>query len=108
MTEQQGLFDCELTGEHVKAYRTAQEMLQCAKSWAPDARLMGNVRAGDIAELCELLMYSMESSHPIIHLLGVEILFWVCPNGCLGGVEWNDGVAVCQSCFESNQSKVQD
>ena len=50
--------------EYVTIYRTAQEMLQCAKAWHPDARLMGNVRAGDIARLSKFLIRSIESSQP--------------------------------------------
>ena len=41
--------------EYVTIYRTAQEMLQSAKAWHPDARLMGNVRAADIAAVCDVL-----------------------------------------------------
>lgn len=36
-----------------KLKSTATEILLCAKAWEPDARLMGNVRAEDIASLCE-------------------------------------------------------
>jgi hypothetical protein len=88
--------------EYVTVYRTAQEMLQCAKAWHPDARLMGNVRAGDIAAVCEFLIRSAEASYPIIHLCGVEFLFWTCPNNCRGGVLWANRVAVCQTCGESS------
>ena len=32
---------------------TARELRKCADSWVPDARLVGNVRADDIAALCK-------------------------------------------------------
>ena len=31
----------------------AEELSTAANSWAPDARLVGNVRAGDITLLCD-------------------------------------------------------
>lgn len=94
--------------EYVTIYRTAQEMLQSAKSWHPDARLMGNVRAGDIATVCEFLIRSVEASHPIIHLSGVEFLWWTCSRDCRGGVLWENRVAVCQTCGESSQPLASD
>ena len=94
--------------EYVTVYRTAQEMLQSAKAWHPDARLMGNVRAGDIAAVCEFLIRSVEEAHPIIHLCGVEFLFWTCPRDCRGGVLWANKVAVCQTCGESNETNKAD
>jgi hypothetical protein len=30
----------------------AQELMKCALSWVPDTKLVGNVRANDIARLC--------------------------------------------------------
>lgn len=102
MTEKQEL------PEYVTIYRTAQQMLQSARAWHPDARLMGNVRAGDIAAVCEFLIRSAEEAYPIIHLSGVEFLFWVCPHGCRGGVSWANRVAVCQTCGESSQPRVSD
>lgn len=32
------------------------QVLECAESWVPDARLIGNVRAGDIAEMCRAII----------------------------------------------------
>ena len=49
MTQKQDPPEC------VTIYRTAQEMLQSAKAWHPDARIMGNVRAADIAAVCDVL-----------------------------------------------------
>ena len=94
--------------EYVTIYRTAQQMLQSARAWQPDARMMGNVKAGDIAAVCEFLIQSMEASYPIIHLSGVEFLFWTCPSGCRGHVAWVNRVAVCQMCGESSQPRVSD
>jgi len=59
MTQKQDLPD------YVTIYRTAQQMLQSANAWHPDARLMGNARAGDIAAVCEFLIRSIESFHPM-------------------------------------------
>ena len=94
--------------EYVTIYRTAQQMLQSARAWQPDARMMGNVKAGDIAAVCEFLIQSMEASYPIIHLSGVEFLFWTCPSGCRGHVAWVNRVAVCQMCGESSQPRASD
>ena len=33
-----------------------QDLLRCAKSWTPEARIVGNVRAGDIAMACEFFL----------------------------------------------------
>jgi hypothetical protein len=94
--------------EYVRIYRTAQEMLQSAKAWHPDARIMGNVKAGDCVSACEFLIRSIELSYPIIDLCGVEFLFWTCPNNCRGGVLWANRVAVCQTCGESSKLRVSD
>ena len=94
--------------EYVTIYRTAQQMLQSARAWQPDARMMGNVKAGDIAAVCEFLIRSVEASHPIIHLSGVEFLFWTCSRDCRGGVLWENRVAVCQVCGESSQPRASD
>ena len=94
--------------EYVTIYRTAQQMLQSAKAWQPNARMMGNVRAEDVAAACEFLIRSVEASHPIIHLSGVEFLWWTCSRDCRGGVLWENRVAVCQTCGESSQPRASD
>lgn len=33
-------------------WKTVNEVLECANSWDPEAMLIGNVRAGDIAAMC--------------------------------------------------------
>jgi len=33
-------------------WKTVNEVLECARSWNPNARLIGNVTAGDIADMC--------------------------------------------------------
>lgn len=33
-------------------YEGALELLQCANSWEPDVRLLGNVKASTIREIC--------------------------------------------------------
>lgn len=35
------------------------ELLTCATSWEPDARLLGNVRAADIAKICRSHMQTI-------------------------------------------------
>lgn len=42
-----------LTPQNIKI---AQELLQCAESWEPQARLLGNVTAEEIAALCRCLL----------------------------------------------------
>jgi hypothetical protein len=34
-----------------------QELIRCACAWAPEARLVGNVKAGDIADACYELLH---------------------------------------------------
>lgn len=33
-------------------YESALELLQCANAWQPDVRLLGNVKASTIREIC--------------------------------------------------------
>ena len=37
-------------------FDVVKEILHCAETWEPDATLIGNVRAGDIAELCRAVI----------------------------------------------------
>ena len=37
-------------------WKTVNEVLECAESWNQDARLIGNVRAGDIAKMCRAII----------------------------------------------------
>lgn len=39
---------CATPGSSDSAVATAKEMLECASSWEPDARLLGNIRAADM------------------------------------------------------------
>jgi hypothetical protein len=95
----------EDVASHVDAYRTAKAMLECARSWEAEARLMGNVRAADIAEACRYLMRIVEAADPMVIFDGVPIRFWVCPDGCRGGVYWSAaGVATCQVCGQCSVS----
>lgn len=39
--------------------KTLRELKECAESWVEDVRLIGNVRAGDIAEVCGFLHHEL-------------------------------------------------
>jgi hypothetical protein len=86
-------------------YRTAVKVEQCAKSWVKDARLLGNVRAEDIAAMCEHYRAMCEMIEPLAPIFAADgIRFWVCPAGCDDSVTWDDeGIATCQNCFRSSK-----
>lgn len=45
-------------------WKIVNEMLECAESWVPEARLIGNVQAGDIAKVCRaMLEEGQKTSH---------------------------------------------
>ena len=37
-------------------WKVVNEVLECAESWVPEARLIGNVRADDIATMCRAIL----------------------------------------------------
>lgn len=43
------------------ADRAARELLACAEAWEPDACLLGNVRASEIASVCRAALYPAAS-----------------------------------------------
>jgi len=86
-------------------YRTAIEVEQCARGWEADARLLGNVRAEDIAKMCQHYLALCEIVEPLGPIFAADgIRFWVCPLGCAASVTWDaDGVATCENCFRSSK-----
>lgn len=38
---------------------------------------------------------------------GGKILFWTCPKGCQGYVEWSGNIATCKTCGEKSRPKVE-
>ena len=90
--------------ENIDIYETAKESLKCAASWEEDARLIGNVRAGDIAKMCKYLIAHLEEENPVFLLTGIPVLLWFCPNGCGAEVEWSkDNIATCLVCGETSK-----
>lgn len=80
-------------------YRTAKALRECASSWEEEARLLGNIRAIELEQLSAYIMAAMEEADPLLLLDGVPVRFWICPDGCRGGVTWDAaGVAVCDEC----------
>lgn len=45
----------------------AQHALQCAWSWEPTARLIGNARAGDLADIFERFLELQKLAHIVAH-----------------------------------------
>lgn len=90
----------------LRIYRTAKAMRECALGWEGNARLLGNVKAEDIAEASEYLIDKLTDEDPLLIFDGVSYRFWTCPNGCRGGVSWSDdGVATCEACFRASNDK---
>ncbi len=53
-----------------QALEVLREVAMCASRWSRDARLVGNVKAGDILQACVLAMDTINSLHYEISELG--------------------------------------
>lgn len=49
-----------MTDEMKRALDLARELARCAAAWEPDVRLVGNLRADEIAAICAALLASEE------------------------------------------------
>ena len=65
--------------------KTVNEVLACAESWVPSARLIGNVRAGDIAAMCRAILEEGQK----------ETTCPVCKKRCAVKT-----ITHCQNCYE--------
>jgi len=91
----------ERTRQTIAKYSAIVDALNCAKCWEPDARILGNCRAGDLKLALEECRELIERDEPLMPIYAAEsVRFWCCPNGCRSGVSWDsDGVASCDDCF---------
>ena len=55
--------------DYVKYANTLHETLECARAWEPDVRLLGNVRAGDMAGALEAAAKLCAAWHLVEELL---------------------------------------
>lgn len=60
-------------------WKTVNEMLECAESWVPEARIIGNVRAGDIAKVCRSII--AEGQNTSTNSAMVPCRLWPNPEG---------------------------